>query len=168
MNFKNKYTALIFASMSVFYACGDDSSSESSSNAPDTKTDLVSCYVYNVVDEENDEIDESCVEVEKGSSFEKSIKQMCDDINADIIDGAKDKAEYGDGCSTKNVLYTCDDENAKEKFTYIYYTIDEDRKALIVKGNDKATCKKLIEFEQQEIEDDPYDFEESDSNPDDE
>ena len=26
------------------------------------------------------------------------------------------------------------------------------RKALIVKGNDKATCKKLIEFEQQEIQ----------------
>ena len=149
---KKFLTLAATASMATLIGCGDDSSSSSATTKGEG---VVSCYIYNVIDEESGETDESCVSTPAGTVYADSLKAMCDFYKA-IGTSKNDKAEFGKGCPEKKVPYTClnaeydsKSDDAKS-LTYYYYTLDEDRKALVVKGDNNATCEKLIDYENEE------------------
>ena len=143
---KNKKIVLALALFSLgaaitFTACGDDSSSSSE--------EVVSCYIYNTVDAKSKETRESCIEAEKGSTAADSIKILCESLDKDFADSKEDWAKLGNGCSSdKKSVATCTVENDRiGTFTSLYYSLDNEQKKLVVKGDKKKTCDNLIEEE---------------------
>lgn len=131
----------------TFNACGDDDSSSGG------KTEMVSCYIYNVEDAENNEIQESCTQAEKGTAYGDSIKAMCDLTKQFIVESDGDKVELGTGCKEEKALYTCGESTGSGDLEKYYYILDEDQKAAI-KGLKKGEeCPALIELDNEEIPD---------------
>ena len=136
-------TALLGIGVACFTACSDDSSSNSSNG-----TGSVSCYTYNTVSKSDNEVREACVQAEKGSSYADSVEKYCK-VYATFMEGSdEDWAELGDGCPTdKKAAFTCTDarlgSDVSGVLTSIYYTLDEEQKALVVKDDEVETCLNL-------------------------
>ena len=65
----------------LFTACGDDSSSSSDTGSKE----IVSCHTYNTVDEEGLEINEDCIEAEKGTASADTAKLACEAFTAFMV-----------------------------------------------------------------------------------
>ena len=142
----------------TFTACGDDDSSSS----PKSNAEMVSCYIYNVVDAENNEIKESCTQAEKGTAYGDSVKVMCDLAKLFVVPADGDKVEQGSGCKEDKVLYSCDKNMGTGNLEYYYYTLDEEQSAAVkgLKGN--AACDTLVAVDNEELPDLPLDDEDDD------
>ena len=120
-------------------------------------TELVSCYVYNVIDTETKEVQETCVETTADDKYAASIKKFCKEVKEALDPEDGDKIELGKGCPDSKVLYTCNeghlsfekDEDDVSILTHYYYTLSDDQKELVVKDDKSATCDKLMEFDKE-------------------
>ena len=123
----------------LFTACGDDSSSSSDTGSKE----IVSCHTYNTVDEEGLEINEDCIEAEKGTASADTAKLACEAFTAFMGKATeRDWAEIGSGCPDKKAIVTC---KKSESLTLYYYSLDKDQQALVVEGDDAKTCEALQE-----------------------
>jgi uncharacterized protein (TIGR02145 family) len=141
MNFKNAMTGTFgcaIVSCTLFLAaCGDDSSSSNSSGQSGNET--VSCYARLVEDSQNNIAQERCLQT--SDKYSEYVKALCNvDDGMGLASG--DSIGLVKECPEKP-LYTCENKGV----TINYYSLDEEEQELVVKGDDKATCKALLALE---------------------
>jgi len=129
-----------FGLATTFTACGDDDTT----SASNSDGGIVSCYSYNVVDEDDGtEINESCMQAEKGTIHSKKVTEYCATIKAFLGHFESDKVELGTGCPDKKTIITCLDGGVSVRF----YSLDNEQQELIVDGDDAQTCANLLNQE---------------------
>ena len=138
MNFRNVMTGTfgcaVVSCTLLFAACGDDSSSSNSSEQ--SGKEMVSCYAKFVEDSENNIAQERCLQA--SDKYSEYVKALCNvDDGMGLASG--DSIGLVKECPEKP-LYTCENKGV----TINYYSLDEEEQELVVKGDDKATCKALL------------------------
>ena len=130
----------------LFTACGDDSSSSASDNGSKNgeSSEVVSCHIFNTVDEEGTEINEFCVQATKGTTAADSVETACKQFKAFMGQTETDWSEIGTSCPDKKTVVTCQES---ETLTSFYYSLEEEQQALVVEGDDAKTCENLKEFD---------------------